>query len=206
MRGAVMVALLVVGLATGATAATSAPVPGSCQTAGSHGECQFSCSLGDVIAILVQGTSPSEVPASSAHCGGVFLDCTTFVGCAKQSSQTTVPGIGDCSTTSQQAVTTCTSTLNPLGLSSAWAPGCTVTVPGQSCYFRCVEPQRLSVSAQASRPYMPASAVAACGGQEAVCSGTGSCTASSAERVALVGLGACRAYSAATSATCAAVP
>jgi len=199
-------ALLVIALATSTTGATSAPVPDSCEAVGSHGTCQFSCSLGDVITILAQGTILSEVPAASVHCGGVALECNTFVGCARQSSQTTVPGIGECSTASDSAVLVCGSTLNPLGLPSAWAPDCTVTAAGQSCYFRCVAPQRLIVSAHASPSFAPASTTASCGGEWASCSGTGSCSGSSPGRVALAGLGACRAYSAATTATCAAVP
>lgn len=195
-----MVCLLAVA---GVGGASFVPDRSSCATAGRDATCQFTCALGDVLIVFVQGSNVFVETQANAQCGGAVAQCHAFTGCAGTSLTTTVPGIGQCSTFASQAATLCASVPNPRGVVLAGYPSCSVTAEAQSCYYACALGQQLVVSAIGPYSFAPASVMTTCGGQTASCSGTGTCTGSSPGRTTQpIGLGTCRPYSATSQVTC----
>ena len=177
------------------------PAPASCETSGIDGSCVFQCDLGDVLLVVVDAQSPTSYVAAEAQCGSASVACAGTGGCAGASSRTSVGSLGTCTSVSSVGTTTCVAWVSPLGVAATEGASCTTSGEGSSCYYVCVTGQRIFASARG--PALFTSAATACGGATAVCTGSVSCYQTSAWAAgSVVAVGACRAFSGSTTATC----
>jgi hypothetical protein len=201
VRPTLALAALALIVAGGAGAVSFDAAPTSCETTGIDSSCGFACDLGDLVMVVMDAQDPAAYVAAQAQCGSATVACAGTGGCTGVSSRTSVGSMGTCTSVSSVGTTTCIAWVNPVGVTTTEGASCTASGEGSSCYYVCVAGQSLFASAYG--PKLFTSAATACGGASAVCTGSVTCYQRSAWAASsLVAVGACRAFSGSTTATC----